>query len=466
MLFAYLFQIIAQLLYMSSQPNILYFVCHDLGKHLGCYGNPIHTPNLTRFAQQGIQFERAYCTAAACSPSRACAMTGQYANQSGALGLAHMGWPLDESVSTVIEDLRDAGYQTAHAGLAHEWHPNSKRYEVEMARHWDDWQARNAVDDAIHFLKTRKDSRPFYLNVGTLEVHASRFTQPDVVDHVYGGRVPPEDTYLPAYIEDTEANRHFMGGFQSAIEYMDGEFQRLIDALDACGEAENTFVVFTTDHGISTPDVYRSKATCFERGMEISLLIRPPQGYHAGYKVSHLIPNLDFRATFNDIAGHPIPAESEGRSFLPLLNGDAYQPHERLYTERNFHGEKTAGAEQHEDICDPLRSIHTDQYHYIRCFDAEMKESPDPWLLHSPANRKREREYLFDLNEDKMELVNLVHRPEHRHVLNEMRSKLEEWMYSTDDWILSGAPPQPPEPPGWGDWPKQESRTPWQPFSS
>jgi len=200
--------------------------------------------------------------------------------------------------------------------------------------------------------------------------------------------------------------------------------------------------------------------------MEISLLIRPPRGYPASYQVSSLIPNLDFRATFNDIAGHPIPSESEGRSFLPLLKGEAYQPHERIYTERNFHGEKPEGAEQYENVCDPVRSIHTEQYHFIRCFDAEMRASPDPWLLSSSANHRREAEYLFNLYEDKMELVNLVHRPEHRHVLNEMRSRLDEWIHTTRDWILSGAPPQPTEPAGWGHWPQQESRTPWQPVST
>ena len=443
-------------------PNILYFVCHDLGKHLGCYGNPVSSPNLDRFAREGVRFNRAYCCAAACSPSRACAMTGQYANQTGGLGLSHMGWSLDPTVRTVVEDLRQGGYQTAHAGLSHEWHPHSDRYEVEMARHWDDWRAANAVDDAITFLKSRDRSRPFFLNIGTQETHASRFMRDEVVADEYGGRTAAEDTYLPAYIEDTADHRRFMGGFQSAIRYLDRQFQRLLEALETSGYADNTFVMFTTDHGIVAPGVRRAKATAYERGMEISLLIRPPKGYARGYEVDHLVPNIDFRATLDAVAGRSIPTESAGRSLLPLLRGAAYEPHERIFTERNFHGEKPNGATEYVDVCDPVRSIHTEQYHYMRCFDPALKNAPDPWLVAGTPGGKRESEYLFNIRDDSMELVNLVHRPEHRQVLESMRAQLQAWMESTGDWLLTGTPPSRPEAPGWGDWPRQPSRTPWQ----
>ena len=90
---------------MSRPPNIIHFICHDLGKELGCYGKPIASPNLDRFANEGVTFTNAFCNSPACSPARGCIMTGRYAHCSGGVGLAHMGWPLPaELTESALED--------------------------------------------------------------------------------------------------------------------------------------------------------------------------------------------------------------------------------------------------------------------------------------------------------------------------------------------------------------------------
>ena len=106
-----------------NRPNILYVVCHDLGRTLGCYGKPVISPNLDRFASQGALFASAFCSSPACSPSRGCAMTGQYAHTNGLMGLVNQGWSLPESTRTIIDHLNDAGYTTAHVGLQHFFRP-------------------------------------------------------------------------------------------------------------------------------------------------------------------------------------------------------------------------------------------------------------------------------------------------------------------------------------------------------
>ncbi|NRA40458.1 MAG: sulfatase-like hydrolase/transferase, partial [Planctomycetes bacterium] len=244
---------------MTTKPNIIYFVCHDLGRHLGCYGLPFENPRLSEFAEKGVIFDRAFCTSPACSPSRMCAMTGQYAHVSNGMGLAHMGWPLGDDVPSIVEYLKAAGYETAHVGHEHEWHPHSGRYDFEGNNHWDDSTCEHAITDAITFLKTKQSDKPFYLNIGTQEVHACRFTRPEIVDECYDGRTPADDTILPLYAEDTDEAREFMGGFQSAIQYMDTQFGRLLDALKESTYADNTIVIFTTDHGICPPNIKRSK---------------------------------------------------------------------------------------------------------------------------------------------------------------------------------------------------------------
>ncbi len=445
-----------------ARPNILYVVCHDLGKHLGCYGAMVESPNLDAFAAEGAKFNRAFCNSPACSPSRACAMTGKYARATGAIGLSHMGWPLRMEERTIVDCLNDAGYETILSGVNHERHPNSDRYQKDLTRHWRDWHAGRAIDNALDYLRNRDGSQPFYLNIGTQQVHASAW---HLADELYGGAVPPEDVYIPSYLPDSPVLRRQFGKFQAAIRYIDREFGRLLGELEKLGLAENTLVVFTTDHGISA---MRSKGTLYDRGVEITLLMRLPGGRAAGTEVSHLIQNIDFAPTLLESSGTPVPPDMLGRSFWPLLAGQPYQPHEHIYTERNFHGEKkdrfTKGF---EDKYDPVRAVRTPDFHYIKWFDPETKKRP--WLPFEISagyagededldrawpelTEDRKEEELYHVRHDPAEFRDVAGQPEYRRVKEDLARKLREWMESTDDFALRGEKPRRPEPPGWGPW--------------
>ena len=114
----------------TQRPNILYVICHDLGKQLGCYGLGLDSPNLDRFAAGGALFGSAFCNSPACSPSRGCAMSGQYAHTNGLMGLVNQGWSMPESTRTIVDELNDAGYQTAHFGL--QYVQMNKRFAAEF----------------------------------------------------------------------------------------------------------------------------------------------------------------------------------------------------------------------------------------------------------------------------------------------------------------------------------------------
>ncbi len=444
-----------------QQPNIVYFVCHDLGRHLGIYDALVHSPHLDAFARSGTTFSQAYCNSPCCSPSRACAMTGRYAQSTGAIGLSHMGWSLPQSESTLTEYLQAGGYETAHAGLAHERLPGENAYEVEMEKEWDDWHAHRAVDHAIEYLQSRERSRPFYLNIGTQQVHDSAWK---LADELYGGAVPAQDVHVPMQIPDTDASRHALGQFQASIRFLDTHFQRLLDALDANGYAENTIVVFTTDHGMAG---LRSKGTLYDHGTETALMLRGP-GIPEGQRSSDLIQNIDLLPTLMEACALPVPESVEGRSFWPLLQGETYQAHDAIFIERNFHGQsKGGGVPGYEDRYDPVRSIRTKDFHYLLHLKPEANrhqwhsfEIPEDYTsggkgLHGAwpeFDRERGEEELYHVAVDPLENFDVSQRPEFRHIKAELKARLMDWMTERGDFALSGEEPVRLHAPGWGEF--------------
>lgn len=446
--------------------NILYFICHDLGKHLGCYGAPVSSPNIDAFAASAIRFENSFCSSPASSPSRMCAMTGKYAHVSGGLGLSHMGWSLSQNQKTIVDYLNDAGYETAHTGLNHERHAGTNHYQIDEEKHWDDWDAKNAVDKAIAYLQNRDNkNKPFYLNVGTHDVHESKWNK-SLFKH-YGGPIPTEQVYVPNYWFDHHGTRKELAKFQAAIKYLDTHFGRLIEALDKSEYADNTVVFFTTDHGIAGN---RAKSTLYDRGTEISLIVRMPKGFNKGKVIDELIPNIDYATTILDIAGIDAPADMNGRSFWPLLTGTDYKPNHEIFTERNYHGERPhSNASSYVDQYDPVRSVRTKKYHYIRWFEPDIKKRPWlPWeltpnqlnnkdnatigtVLPDPIN-PRTSEELYDIEKDPGELINIANHLEYAEIKNELSGKLDRWMKETNDHVLRGEVPVAPEKPGWGPW--------------
>jgi arylsulfatase A-like enzyme len=448
---------------MPDRSNILYFVVHDIGRYAGCYGALVATPAIDAFARSGVTFTNAFCNSPACSPSRICAMTGLYAHTSGGVGLAHMGWPLSQDVPTIVDYLNDAGYETAHSGMEHERHPGQNHYQVELQRHWVHFDTERGVDEALAWLEARDRSRPFYLNVGSLQPHPSTWHKTDTL---HGGPVPPEDVYVPPWLPDCPAVRSSFGRFHAAIGYMDRHFGRLVAGLSSLGYDDDTIVVFTTDHGIAAP---RAKGTLYDRGVEIALIVRLPAGAFAGARRDELIQNIDFVPTLLEAAGAPRPEPLQGRSFWPLLSGRPYIPNEAIFLERNFHGERRVYGKpgDYVDRYDPVRAVRTPDFHYIRRFDPTVKcrpwlpfeIAPDAATLAAdieaalpPPGKPRPELELYHVAKDPLEFVNVAGRPEFRHVQADLARRLETWLQATDDFVLRGEVPTRPEPPGWGPW--------------
>lgn len=440
---------------MSARPNIIYVVAHDLGRMLGCYGRGFASPNLDRFASQGALFAATYCATTACSPSRGCAWTGQYAHTNGLMGLVNRGWSLPVERRTIVDHLNDAGYQTVLVGLDH-----TRRFRED--HRFTDYlpaepRAAAAVDHAIDFLRTRDASRPFYLNMGTIEVHGSQWGT-HFANRKPEGANPPLDRYgwtapeaapVPPTFTDTPAVRQEMANYQECIRYLDFHLGRLFNAIDRLGYRDNTIVMFNTDHGM---EGLRGKGTLYELGTEIACMMRGP-GIESGTRVDDLIQNIDYVPTFLEAAGADIPHEVQGRSFWQLLAGGSYTPREMIFDERNYHGgSPDTYPDGTKKSYDPMRSVKTRDFHLIRNFGADRTTSWTPQsvpvvretfqsypsTLFPPGTEPRAPVELYDRRQDPYDWHDVAGDSALAGVREELLVALEEWMRETEDPLLDG----------------------------
>ena len=157
------------------KPNIVFIICHDLGKRLSCYGVPnVHSPNLDRLASEGVIFHNNFATAPQCSPSRSSIMTGRFPHSSGCMGLANgippfADWTLPPDARTIPRILREHGYKTHLFGLQHEARDSaSLGYEYVHETTSEEKihnLCRDVTQDFITFLKNAQ-REPFFASVG------------------------------------------------------------------------------------------------------------------------------------------------------------------------------------------------------------------------------------------------------------------------------------------------------------
>jgi N-sulfoglucosamine sulfohydrolase len=425
---------------VTARPNVVVVTCHDLGRHLGCYGNPtVQTPNLDALAADGIRFGQAFCAAPQCSPSRASLYTGRWPHANGVLGLTHanFGWDLHPEERHLAQVLREAGYATALVGANHEVRHVTDEQAAERLgfdylsrpRRGDDITAQAL--DRIAKLET-----PFYLQLGYNEPHrlnhADPSAEPDYMGFL-GEYVEPDDergVTMPPWLKETESGRREIAELQGALKYVDRAIGRVLDALP-----ENTLVIFTPDHGLALP---RAKCSLYGPGLEVALIVRWPQGGWTGGRVQdELISNVDVFPTILEAIGIPAPENVHGQSFAALLDGSAYQPRDAIFGEMTYH-----------DYYDPRRCIRTARHHLIVNFTAapafmnpsqSWRPRTDPVVPDKPALAYHPLVELFDLDEDPHERNNLADDPAHADVRTELLVRLHAWMRETADPLLDGA---------------------------
>ena len=410
-----------------SLPNILFVICHDLGRYLGCYGRaPLESPNLDRLADEGIRFTNHFCTAPSCSPSRGGIITGRYPHSNGLMGLVNLGWNLPSSETTMAQHLKRAGYETYLFGMQHERRDaNALGYDHVNTQMGS--LCANVGKALVGFLRNEPKT-PFLARVGVNETHRP-FRKPKPAENL--GNV-----YLPPYLPDHPEVRTDMAGFARLLARLDAMMGSILAALESSGLSENTLVVFTTDHGIDMP---RAKGTLYDPGIEATLLMRWPGVIQPGTVSETLLSNVDVLPTLMEIAGLEIPEKVQGVSFLDLLEGNPRRSREAIFAEK-----------MHHCLYDPMRCIRTESWKYICNFGPfrpiEIPAGGEMNVLAFAPELYRELRpmaELYDLRHDPLEMNNLCGDPQVGQVEEELKGRLHSWMVETGDPLLQGMMPIP-----------------------
>src|SRR3954451_4318384 len=413
----------------TQPPNILYIHSHDTGRHVQPYGFQVPTPNMQLLADQGVLFREAFCGAPTCSGSRATLLTGQYCHNNGMLGLAHRGWSLNDYREHLVHPLREgAGYRSVLIGEQHiSKDPAVIGYDdvIEVDSHHAD----EVAPIAIETLRTA--SEPFFMSVGFFETHRDFEVPTSVRDTLYS--LPPD--HLP----DTAATRADMASFKASARSLDQGIGAVLNGLHHFGLSESTLIICTTDHGLAFPN---AKATLYDRGIGVMLLMRGPGGFTGGQVFDSLVSHLDIYPTICDLAGIEHPPWLQGVSLMPLVRGETPAVRDEVFAEMTFHA-----------AYQPLRALRTERWKYIRRFD----DYPHPVLANCDDSASKEllaeagwgeqvvaEEQLYDLVLDPNEAHDLSSDPARRSVLAELRGRLERWMRETDDPLLDGPVAPPP----------------------
>lgn len=414
---------------MIERPNILLVHAHDMGRYNQAYGHATPTPNMRRFAGEGMVLRDAHCAAPTCSPSRAAMFTGLTAHETGMLGLVHRGFDLGNRDLHLARRLSAAGYHTAQAGLQHEYDASTGEPvydEVLEVKEYGYARDLEAARDAAGFLARSQSEKPWFLWLGLFYPH--RPFPPANPE-----RDNPQHIQVPPPLPDTEAVRRDMAGYHAAVALADEAFGIVLDALDREGLRDNTLVILTTDHGIAFPDM---KCNLTSHGTGVTWLMRFPGVIPANSASDSLASHLDLVPTVLDLAGVPVPEGLHGHSLRPLFSNPSAEIRGDLFAEINVHASM-----------EPQRMVRTKKALYIRLFDDDPRrpmanvdggETKEVWVEAGWERQPRDSERLYDLIFDPQERHNLAESPANRELCHAMGSRLRAWMERTNDPLLNG----------------------------
>jgi choline-sulfatase len=389
----------------NRPPNLLFINVDQLSlfatPQFGC--TAVKTPNLDRLALRGTSFRQSYCADPLCSPSRACWFTGRAPTEHGML-FNDCGFTVRPEIPDLGAWLRNAGYETFHAG---KWHImgrdpygsfNVLNDGCPIGGHSDAAVARAC--EAL--LRNRSGGAPFFLTAGLMNPHdicgfinAHARWPHEAPYPELEGELPPlppnfaydahEPEFFVRYVRGSQMQwskswseamwRYCIWSYHRQVEMVDATVGRILDALENSPHAENTLLVFTSDHGDGMGS-HRllGKLFFYERATRVPLIVSWP-GHVAENRIddAHLVSGFDFAPTLCDYAHTAPPPDMRGRSLRPVLEA-THSPGREYVVAHNW----VVG-----------RMVRSQRYKYITykgdATDQLFDLAKDPWETHNLA---------------------------------------------------------------------------------
>lgn len=443
----------------ANQPNVVYIFADDMAyETIAAHGMlDIDTPNLDKLAELGTSFTHAYnmgsWSGAVCMASRKMLNTGQFVWQAETADLK----TLVAENKMWSQRMQQAGYRTYMTGKWHVSTAANKIFNVaqnvragmpnqtpegydrpkdaaDYATGWKPWDPQHGgywkggkhwseivADDSVAFLATAaQEDQPFFMYLAFNAPHDPRQAPKEYVDRYPLGRIKMPENFLPEYphanaicgkrLRDeklmpyprteysVKINRQ---EYFAIITHMDDQIGRILEALEATGKADNTYIVFTADHGLAVGHHgLVGKQNMYDHSVRVPFLVVGPN-VKAGAKIDAPIYLQDVVPTALELAGAPVDGV-DFKSLLPLLNNHQGGHYDAIY-----------GA-------------------YL---DRQRMVTKGDWKLISYPKIGVER--LFNLKKDPNEMNDLVNNPEYALKLSELRAALSELSQSMADPLLA-----------------------------
>lgn len=449
----------------SHRPNIV-LIHSDQHRYdcVGAHGHPLlQTVNLDRLCHEGVDFSHAFTPAPICSPARASLLTGQWPTQHGCMSIpgSEIYRPIDDTAAPLLPCLlRDAGYRVAHLG---KWHGETATdpsqwgiddYVPEEAG-YDQWRAEQGlpprerqngwfgeVDTHITAEQHRLAWGASHAERCIEEYHATGdpfFVRWDPSEPHLPNMIPPElESLYPAQaidpwpsFNDTLEGKPWIQAQQrrtwevdtwtweqwapmvsrylSDITLLDRQIGRLLDTLDRLGIAENTLVIYTTDHGdlCGGHGMIDKHFVMYDDVVRVPLIMRWPEVLPRGEVCDDMVCHeIDLTATVCAAAGIDRPAGFVGHDLLPVIEK---QTQRRDVVFSQYHGSQFGLYTQ--------RMARGRRWKYV-------------WNATAPDE-------LYDTRDDPGELINRADDPTYVKEQAVLKRELREWMASIGDPMLN-----------------------------
>jgi N-sulfoglucosamine sulfohydrolase len=401
---------------VEQKPNIVWIMMEDWGYQLSCYGEPgIQTPNIDKFAEEGIRYTSSFCTAPVCSPSRSAMSTGFHQNYIGANQHRtkepdYVKKPLPYGIKPITHLLEDAGYFTCFMANRKTDLNYTLDQPVFQGKDWEE----------------RAEGQPFYAQLtfgGTHRKWNRDAENPIGIDEV---ELPP---YYP---QSDLAKRDWANGLESA-QLVDKQIGKVLQRLEDEGLAENTLVFIIGDNGRCMP---RGKQFLYDGGIQVPIIVRWPGKIKPNQVNDNLVTTIDISKTILDAAGIIPPHPLQGENLLDKSIAD------RKYV--------FAARDKMDETHDAMRAIRSKEFKLIHnlmperayCQFNRYKETSYPVLAELnvlnmkgdlPAEQaafmaatKPEFE-LYDMVNDPDEINNLADNSDYKEQKEELLKELNNW---------------------------------------